>query len=114
MRVILVQVAMQPCEYNWNFFALLLGAREFQLGAPFEEILHNHCTFPDTQGFVETALLSITRILGSCLHSLQELLKAIRLNSCSSLHSPCIGLLGLHFPGDEHVEIDFPYGQPCG
>ena len=27
--VILMQVAMQPCEYNWNFFALLLGALEF-------------------------------------------------------------------------------------
>ena len=38
VRVILVQVAMQPCEYNWDFFALLLGAREFQLGAPFQEI----------------------------------------------------------------------------
>ena len=29
VRVILMQVAMQPCEYNGNFFALLLGAPEF-------------------------------------------------------------------------------------
>ena len=30
--VILMQVAMQTCEYNWNFFVLLLGVPEFQLG----------------------------------------------------------------------------------
>jgi hypothetical protein len=44
VRVILMQVAMQACEYNWSFFALLLGTLEFQLSVTSEEF-HSHCTF---------------------------------------------------------------------